>query len=110
MTDTNNNNAVIRAGIMCNGLVFPRWQAEAIRHLLLVDGVEISLLIRDAGKADKGGNKGSFSEKVSEARKKGELWKKIRGRLKYRFRWLNLWWIYRSFAEKFVRVPCDDPV
>lgn len=35
----------IRIGIMCNGRRFPAWQAAAIRALMEVQGVEISLLI-----------------------------------------------------------------
>lgn len=47
--------ATLRFGIMCTGTTFPRWQAECIRHVLEVPGVEASLLIIDAesGAAEK---------------------------------------------------------
>lgn len=35
----------ISIGIMCNGRVFPRWQAEAIRSLLALSEIDIRLLI-----------------------------------------------------------------
>ena len=38
----------LRIGILCNGHLFQRWQAEAIRHVLSVPGVGIELLVIDA--------------------------------------------------------------
>src|SRR5687768_6853777 len=42
-----NRKPGLRVAIMCNGMVFPTWQAEAIRHLSAVPGVQIVLLIVD---------------------------------------------------------------
>ena len=35
----------LRVGVLCNGTTFERWQADAIRHVLAVPGVELVLLI-----------------------------------------------------------------
>jgi folate-dependent phosphoribosylglycinamide formyltransferase PurN len=37
----------IRVGILCNGTTFQRWQAEAIREVLAVHGVQLVLLVID---------------------------------------------------------------
>ncbi len=42
----------LRVGILCNGLHFQRWQAEAIRHIMLVPGVRIELLVIDVRERD----------------------------------------------------------
>ena len=47
----------LKVAIMCNGLVFPRWQAEAIRYLLSSKEVECTLLIKDARSAERGGRR-----------------------------------------------------
>ncbi len=39
------SDRTIRVGILCNGITFERWQAEAIRHAMSVQGVEICVLI-----------------------------------------------------------------
>jgi len=43
--------AALRVGILCDGTTFQRWQAEAIRHLLAVPGVEPVLLVVNASRA-----------------------------------------------------------
>ena len=49
MVSSNGVPRVVRVGVMCNGRRFPAWQAEALRALSEIPGVEISLLIvRDA--------------------------------------------------------------
>ena len=45
MTENSHASIRLRVGIMCNGRVFPAWQADAIRKLADVSGVEIALLI-----------------------------------------------------------------
>ncbi len=68
----------LRVGILCNGTVFQHWQAEAIRHVLQVPGVEIVLLVIDGRVSD---------PDRSEKRLPGEL-----GTLlyrKYRERWFG---------------------
>jgi hypothetical protein len=45
----------IRFGIMCNGMRFQAWQAECLRKLMALDGVEPALIIIDAGAARHGG-------------------------------------------------------
>ena len=47
---TENNKEEIKFGIMCNGTVFPAWQAETIENLLLIDSVKCELLIIDGNK------------------------------------------------------------
>ena len=37
----------LRFGIMCQGTRFPAWQADCIRRLLELDGVELALLVLD---------------------------------------------------------------
>jgi len=39
---------ILRVGILCDGLHFQRWQAEAIRHVLRVPGVQLVLLVRNS--------------------------------------------------------------
>lgn len=39
------NRDPIRFGIMCNGTVFPAWEARCLQHLLALGGVEAALLI-----------------------------------------------------------------
>ncbi|MCB0713959.1 MAG: hypothetical protein KDD67_16660 [Ignavibacteriae bacterium] len=41
----------VRFGVMCSGLTFPKWQANAIEMLLALDGVECALLIVDGREA-----------------------------------------------------------
>ncbi|MBI2705686.1 MAG: hypothetical protein HYX32_10420 [Actinobacteria bacterium] len=38
----------LRFGVMCKGLTFRRWQADVVRQLVAIDGVEPALLIIDA--------------------------------------------------------------
>jgi hypothetical protein len=38
----------LRVGILCDSLSFHRWQAEAIRHVLQVPGVQLVVLVRDS--------------------------------------------------------------
>jgi hypothetical protein len=38
----------LRTGILCNGTTFQRWQADAIRHVMAVPGVELVVLVMDA--------------------------------------------------------------
>ena len=44
----------LRVGILCNGLVFQHWQAECIRRVLAVQGVDpVVLIVQDKVAADK---------------------------------------------------------
>lgn len=45
--DPSNGRRTIRFGIMCNGKRFQAWQAECLRRLIALDGVEPVLLIID---------------------------------------------------------------
>ena len=38
----------LRVGILCDGLVFQRWQAECIRQVMAVEGVDIVVLVENA--------------------------------------------------------------
>src|SRR6478735_5756773 len=42
----------LRFGVMCSGLTFPAWQAQALRDLIALDGVEPALLILQDGAAE----------------------------------------------------------
>ncbi len=51
----------LRVGILCDGLVFQRWQAECIRQVLALDGVKpVVLVVNDRPAADRP----SFSERM----------------------------------------------
>lgn len=36
----------LRVGLLCDGPVLQRWQAECLRHVLAVDGVDLVLVVR----------------------------------------------------------------
>ncbi|HEX2617600.1 MAG TPA: hypothetical protein VHL57_08660, partial [Flavobacteriales bacterium] len=35
----------LRVGVLCNGTTFQRWQAECIRQVLAVDGVQLVVVV-----------------------------------------------------------------
>lgn len=58
----------IRFGIMCDGTRFQAWQAECLRKLIALDGVEPALLIIDAGASEEGGVR-RYLGKLKEVRR-----------------------------------------
>lgn len=87
-------------GVMCEGLVFPDWISECLRHLLEIDGVDLRLLVIDSSDGDNQGG-GSISSKLtnlSEYRRRTNT----RDALNKAF-----WFGYQHVPDD---PPCRDPV
>src|SRR6266851_8149253 len=110
----NRSHQDLRVGIMCYGTTFPRWQAEAIKHLVAVNGVELAVLIVDIG--DEVIPELSLRAKLKKAFEEGSVSRKVVGRVnayidKYvLLRSVSLWRIYRKLAARIHPMPCDSRV
>lgn len=67
----------IRVGVLCNGTTFERWQADAIRHVLDVQGVELVVLVVNDKKA---GTDRSFLHKLTHYPFRTALYRQYRRR------------------------------
>mgnify|MGYP002778856229 FL=1 len=73
---------------MCAGSTLSVWQAEAVRHLLAVPGIELALLIEDAGVVGE-----APASTVAKIRR--QEWRKI---------------LFLGAARTFMRPSCNAPV
>ncbi len=103
---------ILKIGIMCRGYNFPAWQAETIKNLMEVPGVEISLLI---------GEKHHFPE--NDVSNQSSLDNSIKQTALAYYRRFKFWflttkffpkkflWIWYSRITNILNQPsCDKPV
>lgn len=83
----------LRLGILCNGLVFRRWEAECIRLLKAVPGVSIVVLVRNGD-----ANEGAHSDQQASSR--------IRKLLRYPWRIV----LYLQYRKRFFKPEAMIPV
>src|SRR5215813_10666804 len=105
---------------MCRGKTFPLWEAEAIRNVLAVPGVELAVLIVDMNNKPvdpsvKTASDVKIRERLAKAYREGTTLTKTVGRIRecinhfILFRGESLWPIYRSMSLRR-GMPCMSPV
>ena len=108
----------LRIGIMCHGRQFPAWQSLVIEHLRDTQGIQIALLILDAGVVPPDAKQAEpatagFRARVVSAYREGRLFSSmirglaVRSGLGIISNPHSLWDTYRRTARRFAPQPCD---